>query len=171
MKVTLHHLAQMLLLFFSQLNLRWELPSQQKPLVSIFHGIAKLLLFLEGSCCPLAFWAALLVQLAPACTGCMFQSAAGLPALEWLPFLWGCMEVSFCLSWCARFCAVSSAWHGRTDLKAANNISYWNEVWKKSDWREPFIFACCFFLCVCFWMAHPSHVGNENIMEWQISNL
>lgn len=89
---------------FSQLNLKWELPSQQKPLISVFSGIVELLPSLEGSYCPLAFWVALMLKLAPARlhvpvssrTACLGMTAVSLRL----------NKIQLCLSLCAQFCTV-----------------------------------------------------------------
>lgn len=155
--------------FFSQLNLKWELPSQQKPLMSISSGVAELLTFPEGPYCPLAFWVALLVKLAPACTGCMFLSAAGLclgMTMTAVSLRLDGSQLLFVFVCSVLYCLICLTWENW--FKSCKQYFLLKWSLKKSDWREPFIFACYFF--PCFWMANPSYMGNENIMEWQISN-
>lgn len=132
--------------FSSQLDLKWESPSQQKPLMcDSFSVIAGLLSVLKH---PLAFLVAFSVSLYVAAITDLERLQLPGRSRGWLlpPVSLGLGERQLSpLSLCFVLSRLS-------DL--GELISFLLE-WslKKSDWEEPQIFACPCFFNVYFWMA------------------
>lgn len=145
--------------FFPQANLKWEMP-----LMQTFSVVAELVSF-WGVLWLFSIFVALSVK--PYVAALTNLHGLQLPVRSRAPCL-GVTAVSLGLGesqlllvfLCSALCW--SAWHRRTDVKAAHSISYQNEVWRNQTEENLYIFMCIFlsvFLDGCI----PPHMQRMKI--------
>lgn len=117
--------------------------------------------FLEGCYSPSVLWVSLLVKPAAACIGSLPWNDCPCSEAGWKSAFVCLCELSFVLSHLADMGEL--IWKLQTVFPTQMKS-------EEIRLKRAFYF-CMLVFWVCFWMAHPSHMGNENIMEWHISNL